>query len=385
ARRVRERRGDQGDEGRKRLFRSEHRPGAAELHREQRPVHGHRELQRGRIRVHGEGGADARPHVQQGAEGGCPHAARHRRGGRSTRPERARGDRPRAAGRAVADGRNHRRDLARGRVAEPRESNRNAQARIRGRHRRGIGRPGEGHHEAPRGRVRDEGRQALQAAVRTGGVRSLGSLVVPPSSLVLRPWFSVGPWFLVLGSSSLVLGCTSTQPSKTTVTPAPTIQCPSAPAPVQTATMQPVTVSYGNPTVTNGTQPVSVTCTPTSGAGFPVGSTTVTCTATDAVNRSASCSFAVVVTFVPPPPRLSVTRFVAFGDSITQGAVPDGSYPTRFRVFQLLPPDVAYPGRLATLLKARYTAQTQQIVVFNEGLQGETAVAGAARLPRALA
>jgi len=149
--------------------------------------------------------------------------------------------------------------------------------------------------------------------------------------------------------------------------------------------MQPVTVSYGNSTVTNGTQPVSVTCAPASGAGFPVGSTTVTCKATDAVNRSASCSFAVVVTFVPPPPRLSVTRFVAFGDSITEGAVPDGSYPARFKAFQLLPPDVAYPGRLATLLRARYTPQVQQIVVFNEGLQGETAVAGAARLPRALA
>jgi len=105
----------------------------------------------------------------------------------------------------------------------------------------------------------------------------------------------------------------------------------------------------------------------------------------DAVRRTASCSFAVVVIFAPPPPRLAVTRFLAFGDSITEGAVPDGSVPTRFRVLQILPPSQAYPGQLEIMLKARYTAQTMQITVSNRGVSRETAVVGAGRLPGALA
>jgi lysophospholipase L1-like esterase len=89
--------------------------------------------------------------------------------------------------------------------------------------------------------------------------------------------------------------------------------------------------------------------------------------------------------FVPPPPRLSVTRFLAFGDSITQGAVPDGTFPARFRALQLLPSTLTYPGQLEIKLTARYTTQTAQIVVVNRGLQGEPAAAGQARLPRELA
>ena len=39
----------------------------------------------------------------------------------------------------------------------------------------------------------------------------------------------------------------------------------------------------------------TVTCTPTSGSNFPLGVTTVTCTARDAANNSSSCSFTVTV------------------------------------------------------------------------------------------
>jgi hypothetical protein len=42
-------------------------------------------------------------------------------------------------------------------------------------------------------------------------------------------------------------------------------------------------------------QPPTVTCAPPSGSRFPIGSTAVTCTATDAAGNSATASFAVVV------------------------------------------------------------------------------------------
>jgi Nidogen-like/HYR domain/Fibronectin type III domain len=46
----------------------------------------------------------------------------------------------------------------------------------------------------------------------------------------------------------------------------------------------------------------SVTCSPASGSTFPVGTTKVTCTATDASGNSTSKSFNVTVTPLPPPP-----------------------------------------------------------------------------------
>ena len=57
ARRVRQRRRAEVHGRARRLLRSQHRPRAAELHREQGEVPGHRQLQRGGLRLHGEGGA----------------------------------------------------------------------------------------------------------------------------------------------------------------------------------------------------------------------------------------------------------------------------------------------------------------------------------------
>jgi len=99
----------------------------------------------------------------------------------------------------------------------------------------------------------------------------------------------------------------------------------------------------------------------------------VTCTTTDAIARTASCSFAVTVT--PPPPRLKYTKFMAFGDSITAGEVPDPTDSSLVRL-RSVQPDKAYPAQLAKLLAARYTGQT--ITVFNEGLQGAHAIDDAA-------
>ena len=46
----------------------------------------------------------------------------------------------------------------------------------------------------------------------------------------------------------------------------------------------------------------AIVCTPASGSLFPIGETTVNCTATDAVGLSASAAFRVTVTDVAPPP-----------------------------------------------------------------------------------
>jgi lysophospholipase L1-like esterase len=134
-------------------------------------------------------------------------------------------------------------------------------------------------------------------------------------------------------------------------------------------------VTFTPPTATGGTAPVTTTCTPASGATYPIGLTTVTCTAVDARQQTASCGFSVTVT---APPRVSVTRYVAFGDSITEG------FPHTISPALVDPaPPGSYPLVLQSLLRARYTAQT--ISVLDEGVGGELVATGLARLPAALA
>ena len=62
-----------------------------------------------------------------------------------------------------------------------------------------------------------------------------------------------------------------------------------------------VAVTYTEPTVTDNLDPVpTLTCSPASGSIFPVGQTTVVCTASDAASNTGSGSFSITVTFVPP-------------------------------------------------------------------------------------
>src|SRR5262249_9472311 len=55
------------------------------------------------------------------------------------------------------------------------------------------------------------------------------------------------------------------------------------------------TVNFATPAATDNCPGVVVTCLPPSGSCMPTGSTTVTCTATDAAGNTASCSFSVTV------------------------------------------------------------------------------------------
>ena len=56
-------------------------------------------------------------------------------------------------------------------------------------------------------------------------------------------------------------------------------------------------VTFAAPTASDNSPGVTTTCNPPSGSTFPLGVTTVTCTAKDAANNTATCSFAVNLPF----------------------------------------------------------------------------------------
>jgi lysophospholipase L1-like esterase len=136
---------------------------------------------------------------------------------------------------------------------------------------------------------------------------------------------------------------------------------------------QPLALTFAPPTTTGGTAPVSVSCTPASGTLFSNGATDVTCFATDAAGRNATCAFSVVITAVP---TLTRTRFVAFGDSLTEGKVSLGP------VILVDAGPHSYPAKVRSLLMARYTSQS--ITVINEGWGGERAGESLPRFSAAL-
>ncbi len=157
---------------------------------------------------------------------------------------------------------------------------------------------------------------------------------------------------------------------------APTIACP-ANVTVRGAPGGTQPVTYPAPVVTGGAAPVSVTCTPGSGTPFTVGTTAVTCNAVDATSRPAQCSFTVTLT----PLLLSVTKFVAFGDSFTEGE--DGRTARLGFGFAFIDPTGTYPVLLQTLLNNEYSGQS--IGVLNRGRSGEPVDLGRQRLPGVLA
>ena len=78
----------------------------------------------------------------------------------------------------------------------------------------------------------------------------------------------------------------------------PLITCPANVTAVAGNTCPPPTsavVTFPTPTASDNCPGVTVACNPPSGSAFPVGTRTVTCTATDTSGNTASCSFAVAV------------------------------------------------------------------------------------------
>src|SRR3954467_4709973 len=131
-------------------------------------------------------------------------------------------------------------------------------------------------------------------------------------------------------------------------------------------------VPFTAPSVLNGQAPVTTSCSPAAGSPFTIGQATVTCTATDALQRRDSCAFIVTVL---PPPRLSTTSFLPFGDSITPGGGGQNSRASsqslmsaRFHPSVLFPAGQRYPSELQAELASRYRAQSP--AVDNQGVPG---------------
>ena len=198
----------------------------------------------------------------------------------------------------------------------------------------------------------------------------------------------------ILILAALAVGCggsdTPTSPSNPgggsggDVVSGPTIVCPAnISASTTTSTAQ---VAFPAPTVSGGLAPVTVSCTPTSGATFQLGSTNVSCTASDSRSRQAVCGFSVNVVRIP---TLQRTSFLAFGDSTTAGEVTvptsGGTTIDGFPSFKLvLVPSASYPTQLQALLRTRYITQQTAISVASSGVPGERATTGATRLPGVL-
>ena len=136
----------------------------------------------------------------------------------------------------------------------------------------------------------------------------------------------------------------------------------------------PVVIAFGAPVVTGGNDPVTSGCAPASGSTFNIGTTNVSCSASDSLQQATTCALSVAIL---GPPKLSATKFLAFGDSLTAGFVaPPVSIAT-------LESASAYPFRLQLDLAPRY--MTQVIQVVNSGNPGEEAVDAIARFRADLA
>ena len=168
---------------------------------------------------------------------------------------------------------------------------------------------------------------------------------------------------LVVGASALAACGGKTPnpgPGPTPIVDPPAIVCPADVSVTGAAgPTQPITFTV--PTATAGTQPVTVTCAPNTGAAFPLGTTAVRCTASDAVARQASCNFNVTVKGL----TIGVTQYLAVGDSVTAG---QNGLPEKLWLEFIDPPN-SYPTKLQGLLESSFAGQT--FTVINSGRPGE--------------
>jgi lysophospholipase L1-like esterase len=165
---------------------------------------------------------------------------------------------------------------------------------------------------------------------------------------------------------------TPTTPPPPPVNNAPSLTCGDG---ISRATVQAsgMAINYDTPQVSDGQGSVTVSCSPASGETFPIGTTEVSCTATDTLNRTASCSFSVTVSKLA---QLSKTRYLAFGDSITAGEVtfPVSGFGSGAITKQVIVTSAAYPTVLLNTLKGRYASQAASMEVFNYGFGGEKVI-----------
>jgi lysophospholipase L1-like esterase len=168
--------------------------------------------------------------------------------------------------------------------------------------------------------------------------------------------------------SALLVASSCGSPNEPSPPPPPptlTLTCPAG-VEAQSLDGNPLPVQFEAPRAAGGTAPVTISCSHNPGANFAIGATSVLCSASDARGATAFCSFSVTVR---APPRLAVTRFLAFGDSITAGT---DSPPAPGASIIVSP--YAYPVLLDPLLRGRYRLQNP--VILAEGIPGEKASEG---------
>ncbi len=113
-----------------------------------------------------------------------------------------------------------------------------------------------------------------------------------------------------------------------TVIAPPTISCPAPISVCVPAGSTSSAISYVTPTATGAG--ATVTCAPASGSSFPLGTTSVTCTATNSAGQS-SCSFNVTVKDAPTitcPTNITVPATSASGAAVTYPAPSGGGMDT---------------------------------------------------------
>jgi lysophospholipase L1-like esterase len=180
---------------------------------------------------------------------------------------------------------------------------------------------------------------------------------------------------LAIVAAAVALGSCGSKPGPgpTPVIDPPSVSCP-ADITVTGITGSSQPVAFAIPAATAGTAPVTVTCAPNAGSAFPLGTTAVRCTASDAAARQGTCSFSVTVRGL----TLAVTKYLAYGDSVTEG---QNGLPERNLEFVDTPN--AYPTKLQALLEESFPGQG--ISVVNRGRGGERAEDARLRLPEELA
>lgn len=166
-------------------------------------------------------------------------------------------------------------------------------------------------------------------------------------------------------------GCgakTPIQPDPPPPGPALEIACPTD-ITRDATTREGTDVHFDTPVPTGGRGPYNVQCDPGPSSVFAIGETTVHCSATDADMKQAACTFGVSVR---SSQAIAKTKFMAFGDSITEGAI-------SLAPLIMLDGPETYPFKLEQMLRGKYLSQ--DIVVTNHGKGGEQTNQGVLRLP----
>jgi len=109
----------------------------------------------------------------------------------------------------------------------------------------------------------------------------------------------------------------------------PAITCPPNVAATAGAAATSAVVNYSQPQTADNCPGTTILCAPPSGASFPIGSTTVNCTATDASSNAAQCSFTVTVSGAPVQPDKIVFESSRAGNLEIFSMNADGTSPTR--------------------------------------------------------